>query len=258
MTHPFSIPALSPLVVLKNKFGFSSFRGHQEQIVRHVLKGGDALVLKPTGGGKSLCFQLPAVMSPGICLVVSPLISLMKDQVDSLNRRGIRAAYLNSSLLRKEEKEIILACEKGQVKILYVSPERVLKAGFSDWLLELKLSLVAVDEAHCISQWGHDFRPEYMKLGKLRTLFPNVPLIALTATASRQTCLEILVSLGIQDAKVFVSGFDRPNISYFIERKSKKWKDDLIELVRDNYGKGSIILYCLSRKKSGGLRPALV
>jgi len=248
MTHTFPLATPSVKGVLKNVFGHSSFRGHQEQIIKHVIAGGDALILKPTGGGKSLCYQLPAVVLPGTCVVISPLISLMKDQVDALCRKGVRAAYLNSTLKRAEEREVIEAVEQSKIKILYISPERLLKSGFIDWLRTLNLSMMAIDEAHCISQWGHDFRPEYLQLGVIKNLFPKLPVIALTATASRQTCKEMLLSLNIPEAKVFVSGFDRPNISFYIERKPKNWKEKVLELVRDKKD-GSTIIYCLSRKK---------
>lgn len=248
MTHTFPLATPSVKGVLKNVFGHSSFRGHQEQIIKHVIAGGDALILKPTGGGKSLCYQLPAVVLPGTCVVISPLISLMKDQVDSLCRKGIRAAYLNSTLKRAEEREVIEAVESSKIKVLYISPERLLKAGFIDWLKTINLSMMAIDEAHCISQWGHDFRPEYLQLGVIKEIFPTLPLIALTATASRQTTKEMLINLKIPNAKIFVSGFDRPNISFFIERKQKNWKDKVLELVREQR-EGSIIIYCLSRKK---------
>ena len=248
MTHTFPLATPSVSSVLKNVFGHSSFRGHQEQIIKHVIAGGDALILKPTGGGKSLCYQLPAVLLPGTCVVISPLISLMKDQVDSLCRKGIRASYLNSTLKKAEEKDIIDEVESSKIKVLYISPERLFKAGFIDWLKTINLSLMAIDEAHCISQWGHDFRPEYLKLGKIKEIFPSVPVIALTATASRQTTKEMLLNLKIPTAKIFVSGFDRPNISFFVERKQKNWKDQILELVRKQTD-GSIIIYCLSRKK---------
>ncbi|TNF04167.1 MAG: RecQ family ATP-dependent DNA helicase [Deltaproteobacteria bacterium] len=248
MTHTFPLSTPSVKGVLKNVFGHISFRGHQEHIIRHVISGGDALILKPTGGGKSLCYQLPAVIMPGTCVVISPLISLMKDQVDALCRKGIRAAYLNSTLNRADEREVIQAVESSKIKILYISPERLLKAGFLDWLQTLNLSLMAIDEAHCISQWGHDFRPEYLQLGVIKKLFPKLPVMALTATASRQTCREMLLSLNIPEAKIFVSGFDRPNISFFIERKEKNWKEKVLSLVKAQTN-GSTIIYCLSRKK---------
>ena len=197
---------------LKKYFGYTSFRGTQEEIIRCVLSGRDCMVLMPTGGGKSLCYQLPALLMPGVTIVISPLISLMKDQVDTLVQMGIAAASLNSMQTDLEARQVINDCSEGKVKILYLSPENIL-ARVDDLLRDFPISLFAVDEAHCVSQWGYDFRPEYTQLNRLRNLFPTVPMMALTATADKVTRMDILNQLHLRQPQVYVSSFDRPNLS---------------------------------------------
>src|SRR5216110_2946632 len=212
-----------PLQILNTVFGHPQFRGAQEAIVSHVAAGGDALVLMPTGGGKSLCYQLPALLREGTALVVSPLIALMQDQVAALKQLGVRAAFLNSSLNETQVRETKRALRLGELDLLYVAPERLVMDSMLETLTEMhgesRLALFAIDEAHCVSQWGHDFRPEYLQLSILHERFPAVPRIALTATADPQTRDEIATRLALQDARVFISSFDRPNIRYTIVDK---------------------------------------
>jgi ATP-dependent DNA helicase RecQ len=233
--------------LLQNKFGFQSFRNNQEAIVNNVLQGQDTFVLMPTGGGKSLCYQLPAIMFDGLTVVISPLIALMKDQVDALKLNGIAAAYLNSSLSFQEQDFIKNQLQANQLKLLYLAPERLLKTDneFISFLKQLKISLFAIDEAHCISQWGHDFRPEYRMLSRLKSEFPNIPVIALTATADKQTQKDILDKLALQRATTYVSSFNRPNIRYTVEPKRKSFERllEFLETHKDDAG----IIYCLSR-----------
>ena len=240
---------LSKDYVLKNIFNYSEFRGLQEKIVDQVISGKDSLVLMPTGFGKSLCYQLPAILREGLTIVVSPLLSLMKDQVDSLNKKNIPASTLNSALSKLESASVIEEIQNGLCKILFVSPERALKADFIRMIDGVQLGLIAVDEAHCISEWGHDFRPKYRELSVLKRRFSGVPFIALTATASRQTCVEIVNNLDLKDAKVFVSGFDRPNI--FIEHQTKSGTEESLikSLPKLIHPMGATLIYCLSRKK---------
>ncbi|MEW6165402.1 MAG: DNA helicase RecQ, partial [Pseudomonadota bacterium] len=241
----------SPLQVLHDVFGYPAFRGPQAEIIDHVAAGGDALVLMPTGGGKSLCYQIPALLRPGAGIVVSPLIALMQDQVDALRQLGVRAAFLNSTL----DFEAVVATEKallaGELDLLYVAPERLLTERFLALLDRLaadaKLALFAIDEAHCVSQWGHDFRPEYIQLSVLHERHPAVPRIALTATADALTRREILVRLGLEEARVFVSSFDRPNIRYSVVERDNP-RRQLIGFLAGHAGEAGII-YCLSRKK---------
>ena len=209
-----------PQRVLAQVFGYGSFRGPQAEIVDHLIAGGSALVLMPTGGGKSLCYQIPALCRPGVGVVISPLIALMQDQVEGLHQAGVRAAALHSSLEAGEAAAIWRQLEDGGLDLLYVSPERLFSAGFLERLERLPLALFAIDEAHCVSQWGHDFRPEYLQLSVLHERFPGVPRIALTATADPQTREEIAQRLGLGAARVFVSSFDRPNIRYAIVDKA--------------------------------------
>ena len=238
----------NPLNTLSTVFGFSAFRPFQEQIVETVIAGHDAFVLMPTGGGKSLCFQIPALHRAGVAIVVSPLISLMKDQVDALLANGVRAACYNSSLSAQESRDTLSRLHSGQLDLLYVAPERLMHSDFQQRLQSLPIALFAIDEAHCVSQWGHDFRPDYVQLGQLRSLFPNIPMIALTATADPQTRDDILQRLGMQDADCFAAGFDRPNIRYLVADKQKPAAQ--LAAFLDNHRNESGIVYCLSRKRT--------
>ena len=212
--------------VLERDFGYPAFRGQQEAIIDHTVKGGDSLVLMPTGGGKSLCYQIPALVRPGTAVVVSPLIALMQDQVEALRQSGISAAFLNSTLSAGQSQEVVEALRAGALDLLYVAPERLLGEWTLSLLEQATLALFAIDEAHCVSQWGHDFRPDYRQLSVLPERFPEVPRIALTATADEPTRREIIEHLGLSNAQVFVSGFDRPNIRYRVVPK-KNAKDQL-------------------------------
>ncbi|TXK45810.1 DNA helicase RecQ [Pontibacter qinzhouensis] len=236
---------------LKLYFGYDQFRPMQEQIITNVLKQQDVVVLMPTGGGKSICYQVPAVVMPGVCVVVSPLIALMKDQVEALLVNGIPAAYLNSSQNASDQYEIESKCLKGQLKLLYVSPEKLLSAGFFSFLKRLKVSLFAVDEAHCISAWGHDFRPEYTQLRALKQQFPQVPVIALTATADRLTKKDIQEQLHLQQPEVFIASFDRPNINLSVRPGRDRYKR-ILEFLDRHQGQPGII-YCLSRNSTESL-----
>ena len=238
----------TPLDVLQQTFGYSSFRGEQAAIIDHVLSGGDALVIMPTGGGKSLCFQLPAILSNGIGLVISPLIALMEDQVSSLRENGVNAAFLNSSLSADEARTVYRELSCGETKLLYLSPERLLLEGTLEYLKELPISLIAVDEAHCVSQWGHDFRPEYLGLAVLGEAFPGIPRMALTATADDTTQRDIINRLQLTNARIFVSSFDRPNIKLQVVPK-KNPKQQLLSFIRSQQPDSAGIVYCMSRKK---------
>lgn len=243
--------------VLHDVFGYSTFRGEQQAIVDHVTAGGDALVLMPTGGGKSLCYQLPALLREGVGIVVSPLIALMQDQVDALKQLGVRAAFLNSSQDAEEAREITAQLMRGHLQIMYVAPERLLMSGFLTLLEEIEegagIALFAIDEAHCVSQWGHDFRPEYRKLTVLHERFPHVPRIALTATADAPTCAEIIERLKLEEASQFVSSFDRPNIRYRVTQKGVTQKisarQQLESFLEREHANDAGIIYCLSRRK---------
>ena len=237
--------------VLERTFGYSEFRVRQEEIIRHMVDGGDCLVLMPTGGGKSLCYQIPAIVREGTAVVVSPLIALMRDQVEALRQLGVRAACLNSSISYREVLETEAAVRAGRLDLLYVAPERLLGERTLDLLSQARLSLFAIDEAHCVSQWGHDFRPEYLKLSTLDGHFPGVPRIALTATADELTRREIVERLGLRDAPAFVSGFDRPNIRYGVVPKNNARAQFRRFLDRRHRGDAGIV-YCLSRKKVDG------
>ncbi len=210
----------TPLSLLNRVFGYSVFRGEQEAIIDTVTAGGDALVLMPTGGGKSLCYQIPALLRDGCAVVVSPLIALMHDQVAALRELGIAAAYLNSSLDGAAAMQVEREFVTGKLKLLYVAPERLLTPRFQSLLEQAKLALFAIDEAHCVSQWGHDFRPEYLGLSALHERFPDVPRIALTATADAATRAEIVERLDLHAAAIFAASFDRPNIRYRISEKT--------------------------------------
>ena len=232
---------------LNDIFGYQSFRPYQEEIINRLIAGEDAFVLMPTGGGKSLCFQIPALHRSGIAIVVSPLISLMKDQVDALRVNGVRAACYNSSLGVVESRQVLAQLHGGQLDLLYVAPERLLSADFLERLRSFKVSLFAIDEAHCVSQWGHDFRPEYTGLGRLRNIFPAVPMVALTATAEKQTRLDIIHHLNLQNSHQVIASFDRPNIRYTVIDKAKPYLQltAFLDSRRDESG----IVYCLSRKR---------
>jgi len=236
-----------PGQTLQEVFGYSEFRPPQQEIVETLISGRDAFVLMPTGGGKSLCFQIPALHRAGVAIVVSPLISLMKDQVDALLANGVRAAFYNSSLKAEESRQILAKLHAGELDLLYVAPERLLNEGFLDRLKKMTIALFAIDEAHCVSQWGHDFRPEYVRLGQLRSHFPEVPMVGLTATADPQTRQDVLQRLGLEQAQCFVSGFDRPNIRYTVVEKKKPF-DQLISFLAEHQQEAGIV-YALSRKR---------
>ena len=234
--------------VLRRTFGYSGFRGQQEAVVEHTAGGGDSLVLMPTGGGKSLCYQIPALLREGVGVVVSPLIALMRDQVEALRQTGVQAACLNSSLSFREAREVEAALDAGRLDLLYVAPERLLGERTLERLSRLRIALFAIDEAHCVSQWGHDFRPEYLQLSVLPQRFPQVPRIALTATADEPTRREIVQRLELGDARVFVSGFDRPNIRYAVVPKANA-REQLRRFLEERHRGDAGIVYCLSRRK---------
>jgi ATP-dependent DNA helicase RecQ len=236
------------LHLLETVFGYPQFRGQQADIVEHVSSGGDALVLMPTGGGKSLCYQIPALLRDGVGVVISPLIALMQDQVDALAEVGVRAAFLNSTQTYEESLRIERLVRTGEIDLVYVAPERLMTQRCLDLFAASRIALFAIDEAHCVSQWGHDFRPEYIKLSILHEQFPDVPRIALTATADHQTRAEIAHRLQLDDARQFVSSFDRPNIRYQIVEKANGRKQ-LLDFITSEHGGDAGIVYCLSRKK---------
>ena len=235
------------LRILKDVFGYDAFRGNQAAIIERVAAGGDALVLMPTGGGKSLCYQVPALMRDGLAVVVSPLIALMDDQVATLDELGVAAVALNSTQSVDEQREIAERIRRGQIKMLYLAPERLVQPRMLSFLQGLDIALFAIDEAHCVSQWGHDFRPEYLQLGQLAELFPQVPRLALTATADKRTREEIVQRLHLDNAERFLSSFDRPNIFYRIQPKDQPRKQ-LLGFLAARKGDAGIV-YCLSRKK---------
>ncbi|MGK2944590.1 MAG: DNA helicase RecQ [Desulfuromonadales bacterium] len=239
--------SIDPSQTLLEVFGYSEFRPQQQEIVETLIAGQDAFVLMPTGGGKSLCYQIPALHRDGVAIVVSPLISLMKDQVDALVANGVRAAFYNSSLKAEESRQVLARLHAGELDLLYVAPERLLSDGFLERIKEMPIALFAIDEAHCVSQWGHDFRPEYVQLGQLHALFPAVPMIGLTATADPQTRQDVLQRLGLQQAKCFITGFDRPNIRYMVVEKRKPF-DQLLAFL-DDHQRAAGIIYALSRKR---------
>lgn len=234
--------------VLKQVFGYETFRSGQETVIEAVLNGRDAVALMPTGGGKSLCYQLPALMLPGVTVVVSPLVSLMDDQVSAMQAMGVPAGAIHSGMQGAEVMQVLRDLQDGRIRLLYAAPERVLTPAFAERLQTLQVSLLAVDEAHCISQWGHDFRPEYGRLGELRQLLPHTPMLALTATADHVTRDDILQRLQLREPQVFQSSFDRPNIRYLVQEKFKPLKQ-VVEYVKAQRGVSGII-YCGSRKKT--------
>jgi len=241
-----------PLRILHSVFGYERFRAPQAEVIGTLMAGRDALVLMPTGGGKSLCFQIPAIARAGTGIVVSPLIALMQDQVAALTQAGVRAAFLNSTLDAGQARAIETQLLRGELDLLYVAPERLMLERTLDLLASLpKLALFAIDEAHCVSQWGHDFRPEYMQLSVLHQRFPEVPRIALTATADEPTRREIITRLKLEDARVFISSFDRPNIRYRIGQAGNgpSARDRLLRFIRDEHANDAGIVYCLSRKR---------
>lgn len=233
---------------LKKYFGYDEFKPLQKEVIDHVMAGREALVLMPTGGGKSLCYQLPALEMAGVTIVISPLIALMKDQVDALRANGIPAAYINSTLDYSEIAKIESAAQKGEIKLLYLAPERIALPRVQEFLQTLNVSLFAVDEAHCISEWGHDFRPDYRNLKALRSLFPRTPMVALTATANKRVKVDILEQLKLRDARIFQSSFDRANLSYLVMPK-KQVKQKLIGFLKEDPNQSAIV-YCLSRKRT--------
>lgn len=243
---------MDPLNVLNQLFGYNAFRHHQEAAIRSVLSGRDTFVLMPTGGGKSLCYQIPAIMQNGMALVISPLIALMKDQVDQLRRRGIKAAYLSSVQRADEQSQVMSDIRDGKLKLLYVAPEKLINGDkpspLFDTLRQFQISLFAVDEAHCISHWGHDFRPEYRMLAELKKILTGVPVIALTATADRHTQADIVEKLGLHEPGVFISSFNRPNIRYSVAPKHDTF-EQLFHFL-SNHRDQSGIVYCLSRRST--------
>ena len=241
-------PSSKALVILKDYYGYNDFRPNQKEVIEHTLLSQDSLVIMPTGGGKSICYQIPAIVLDGACIVISPLISLMQDQVESLKQIGISAAFFNSTLSSVELQHIESEFCSGNLKLLYVSPEKMLTRDFYNLMKSVSLNLIAVDEAHCISQWGHDFRPEYTKLGFLKEKFPNTPVMALTATADKATRSDILKQLGIEGANIFLSSFDRPNIELNV-RPAQGRMDTIISMIRQNPDDSGII-YCMSRKST--------
>ncbi|MBF0368130.1 MAG: DNA helicase RecQ [Magnetococcales bacterium] len=238
----------SALTCLNTVFGYEAFRGDQQAVIDHLIGGGDALVLMPTGGGKSLCYQIPALVRPGIGVVVTPLIALMRDQVNALRLAGVRAACINATQTSEERWQVIQRASQGDLDLLYVAPERLTRETSLDFLAGLDVALFAIDEAHCVSQWGHDFRPDYMGLGVLGERFPGVPRIALTATADPRTREEIVERLGLGHARVFLGGFDRPNIRYHVAPKDNAHKQLLAFLKGEHQGESGIV-YRISRKK---------
>ncbi len=239
----------SPRKVLRTVFGYDDFLENQREIIEAVLKGNDVFALMPTGGGKSLCYQIPAMLAPGVAIVVSPLIALMEDQVKGLRQYGVRAAYLNSSLSFHEAQDVQRRAAEGGLGILYVAPERLLTDSFRHFLGNIRPRLFAIDEAHCVSQWGHDFRPEYLRITEVTRMFPDIPRMALTATADAITRQDILEKLDLRRAEVFISSLDRPNIRYRVQPKQGE-KRQLLRFIKDEHPQGSGIVYVRTRKRS--------
>jgi ATP-dependent DNA helicase RecQ len=242
-------------LLLKKHFGHDQFRPHQLEIIETILEGQDVFAVLPTGAGKSLCFQLPALLKPGITLVISPLIALMKDQVDALEANGIAATYLNSSITRQELSQRLESARRGEFKLLYTAPERLLMPDFLDGLKQLQISALAIDEAHCISEWGHDFRPEYRRLAEVRDLLPEAPMIAVTATATHRVRSDVMAQLKLRSPRLFVASFNRPNLTYSILAK-RKAETQVISFIKKRNGASGIV-YCLSRAGSEALALAL-
>ena len=250
MNTPIPTPSAvvrSPAAILKQVFGYSEFRDGQETVINAALNGQDTLVLLPTGGGKSVCYQVPALALSGLTVVISPLISLMQDQVSQLRALGVKAAYINNSLNRDEQQQIYQQLHSGLIKLLYVAPEKVLQHEFKERLSHLNISLFAIDEAHCVSHWGHDFRPHYCRLSELKQHFPHVPMMALTATADKATRFDIVQQLGLTTPYIHTGSFDRPNIRYTIEEKFKPLAQ-LLRYLKEQHNQSGII-YCTSRKR---------
>ena len=234
--------------MLKSVFGYDDFRGQQQQIIEQLIIGNDALVLMPTGGGKSLCYQIPAIVRSGVGVVISPLIALMQDQVSALHLLGVKAAFLNSTLSMDEARLVEHQLQQGELDLLYIAPERLTSNWTQALFQRINIALFAIDEAHCVSQWGHDFRVDYLQLSLLHENFPSIPRIALTATADEKTREEIIQRLALGHAKSFISGFDRPNIRYRIVQKQNA-KQQLLNFIRAEHSGDAGIVYCLSRKK---------
>jgi ATP-dependent DNA helicase RecQ len=248
VNHAYNLQEIDLEAALKQHFGFAAFRPLQKEIISETLNGADVLAILPTGGGKSICYQLPALIREGLTLVISPLIALMKDQVDGLVENGISAAYLNSSLDEESARETWRRIYRGDIKILYLSPERLLLEGMIEKLVSLNLSFVAVDEAHCISSWGHDFRPEYRALRTIRNSYPQIPILALTASATERVRRDIVEMLGVSEAKSFIASFNRPNLSYRVIPRINPLKQ--IREILDDHEDETGIIYCLSRDRT--------
>ncbi len=240
---------LSAIDILKTVFGYDTFRGSQKEIIDHVIDGEHSLVLMPTGGGKSLCFQIPSMVREGTGLVVSPLIALMQDQVASLRQQGVKAACLNSSLAFEEIQQVERQLLDGTLDLVYLAPERLLQEQTLEMLDRCSLSMIAIDEAHCISRWGHDFRPEYLQLDTLRDRWPELPMLACTATADGRTQKEIVTKLRLESGRTFITGFDRPNIKYRVTAKTNESKQ-ILDFIQTEHPNDAGIVYCLSRKRT--------
>ena len=245
-----TLTAVSPARnTLQDIFGYAEFRAQQQDIVEHVIAGGDALVLMPTGGGKSLCYQIPAIVRDGVGIIISPLIALMQDQVEALHLNGVRAAFLNSTMDAAAVHSVERQLQQGEIDLLYVAPERLMMPRMLELIERISVALFAIDEAHCVSQWGHDFRPEYVQLSVLHQRFPEIPRIALTATADTATRREIIERLALDDAEQFIGGFDRPNIRYRISESIGNAREHLLRFIRNEHPGEAGIVYCLSRKR---------